>query len=150
MAFQKYGQHDQSFIADAVADLENLPRCNMGSTCYVIETAEKYMINSQGKWILQMSYRNTNAGGGTSNGSNADLSAYATIKYSDEQDALIKAYSDEQNAALLESTDEYLANVIEEGNSDLMSALTTHTAAVTQEVIDSGAVDMGSQWGTLG
>ena len=53
MAYQKKGQQDKSYIADTLADLKNIPNCSMGSTCWVIETAEKYMINSKGEWIIQ-------------------------------------------------------------------------------------------------
>lgn len=67
MAFQKYGQHDQSFICDELADLAKLPKANMGSTCYVIATAEKYMINSKGEWILQTV--KSSSGGSGSGGS---------------------------------------------------------------------------------
>ena len=53
MAYQKFNQNDEQFIADTVADLETLPKCSMGSTCYVIENATKYMVNSAGEWISQ-------------------------------------------------------------------------------------------------
>lgn len=75
MAFQRYGQHDQSYICDDIADLAKLPKANMGSTCYVIATAEKYMINSRGEWILYQSSMN---GGGTGS------AKYATIEYVNE------------------------------------------------------------------
>lgn len=136
--FQKYGQHDQSFIADSVADLVDLPKANMGSTCYVIATAEKYMINSKGKWVLQMSYRKQNQGGG-----DVDLSDYATIDYSDAEDAKLKKYVDERDVSTLEATDEYIANMIEEGNSNLISALENHT----NEIIKN--TETGSTWGSI-
>ena len=140
--FQKYGQHDQSFIADSVADLADLPKVNMGSTCYVIATAEKYMINSKGEWVLQMSYRKQNQGGGGT-GEDVDLSDYATIDYSDAEDAKLKKYVDERDVSTLEATDEYIANMIEEGNSNLISALENHTT----EIIKNS--ETGSTWGSI-
>ena len=116
MAFQRYGQHDHSFIADTVEDLAKLPRVNMGSTCWVIATAEKYMINSQGEWILQTVSTNTQtpgAGEGTTP-PDVDLSDYATIAYSDEQDRLLKVYSDEQDELTLQLADEHVAQAIGE------------------------------------
>ena len=53
MAFQRFNQNDSSWIADTVEDLKTLPESNMGSTCYVIENASKYMVNSKGEWICQ-------------------------------------------------------------------------------------------------
>lgn len=53
MAFHKYNQGDSSWIADSVADLSDLPLSNIGSTCYVISNASKYMVNSKGEWIRQ-------------------------------------------------------------------------------------------------
>ena len=53
MAYQRYGQHDKSYICDTFADLKDIkdPNCSMGSTCFVIDEAVKYMINSKGEWI---------------------------------------------------------------------------------------------------
>lgn len=65
MAYQRRGQHDQSLICDTVEDLKKLPRCNMGSSCYVIETAESYMANSEGIWVRQTVSTN-NGGSGDS------------------------------------------------------------------------------------
>ncbi len=62
MAYQKKGQQDKSYIADTLEDLKKIPVCSMGSTCYVIETAEKYMINSKGEWILQVYSTSKNPG----------------------------------------------------------------------------------------
>ena len=42
MAFQKMGLQDKIYIADSLEDLIKLPNSSMGSTCWVIETAEKY------------------------------------------------------------------------------------------------------------
>ena len=53
MAYQKYGQHDSSYVADSPEDLNNLPQCSMGSTCYIISNATKYMVNSKNEWIPQ-------------------------------------------------------------------------------------------------
>lgn len=136
--FQKYGQHDQSFIADFVADLAELPKVNMGSTCYVIETAEKYMINSKGEWILQMSYRTVNENGGSDN---TDLSAYATIAYSDAEDAKLKAYVDEQDINTLDSADSHLASAIQNEDSELKAAVED---IVEEKVAE---VENGTSWG---
>lgn len=97
--FTKRGQHDQQYIADYLSDLAELPKNSMGSTCWVIETAEKYMINSKGEWILQtVSTNGRGTGGGGS--SDADLSAYATIVYSDSEDAKVLAHSDAKDVAM--------------------------------------------------
>ena len=55
MAWNRLGQHDMSYIADTVADLRSLPKSTIGSTCLIIETGEKYVVNSKGEWILQPS-----------------------------------------------------------------------------------------------
>lgn len=78
MAFQRYGQHDQSYIADTFADLANLGKLNMGSTCFVIDEAAKYMINSKGQWILQSAIKAPAAA------DPVDLTNYATKKYVDD------------------------------------------------------------------
>ena len=49
MAFQKFNVGDTHYIADTKEDLKLLPAATMGSTCYVIENASKYMINSKGE-----------------------------------------------------------------------------------------------------
>lgn len=127
MSVQKYGQHDYAYIADDLEDLAALPSLNMGSTCYVISTAEKYMVNSQGQWILQTA----------STQPSIDLSEYATI-----------AYSDAKDAELLQNTDEHIAYMIQEGNTDLVSALTAHTTNVVQEAVENG--ETNPTWETLG
>ena len=53
MAYSKSNQNDMSFIADSIKDLKDLPECSMGSTCYIIENACTYMVNSLGKWVCQ-------------------------------------------------------------------------------------------------
>ena len=57
MSFQKYEQYGKirsvEYMADAVADLAELPKSAMGSTCYVIENAITYMCNSKQEWIPQ-------------------------------------------------------------------------------------------------
>lgn len=83
MAYQRYGQHDKSYICDTFADLKDIkdPNCSMGSTCFVIDEAVKYMINSKGEWIKQVA-----AAGSSGSGSSApDLSSYATISYVDSE-----------------------------------------------------------------
>ena len=54
MAFEKYGHGDMQYIVDSRADLADLPLCGMGSTCYVIDEAAKYICNSKGEWISQV------------------------------------------------------------------------------------------------
>lgn len=52
MAFQRYTpSSDKHYIADTVADLENVPFQSMGDTCFVIENGKEYMANSKGEWI---------------------------------------------------------------------------------------------------
>ena len=51
MGFQKFGQGDMHFIADTKADLDSLPTCGMGSTCYIISEAAEYICNSKGEWV---------------------------------------------------------------------------------------------------
>ena len=76
MAYSRYGQHDQSYICDTHADLATLPaNMNIGSTCYVIDEAAKYMINSKGEWILQSATKIPAAGGSAPA---VDLSKYVT------------------------------------------------------------------------
>lgn len=91
MAYSRYGQHDQSYICDTYADLALLPEnLNMGSTCYVIDEASKYMINSKGEWILQTAPKKPASGGSTSQPS-VDLTGYATEEYVDNAIASVPA-----------------------------------------------------------
>lgn len=110
MAFQKRGQQDKSYIADSFADLMDLPPSSMGSTCWVIETAEKYMANSKGEWILQTLSTN---GKGTVIGGGVDLSNYVTIDQLNEvidhmstKDEAIVAQSNAQDEAILKKVNE--------------------------------------------
>ena len=41
------------FYADTKADLTKVTGAEMGSVCYVIDEAAKYMMNSKGEWICQ-------------------------------------------------------------------------------------------------
>lgn len=41
----------KEFALDSIADLETLPRCEMGSVAIVIDSGEVYMKNSAGKWV---------------------------------------------------------------------------------------------------
>ena len=81
MAFQRYGQHDQSYIADTAAEMANLGKLNMGSSCFVIDEAAKYIINSRGEWIKQSS---TLTPATVTRGAAPSLKGYATEKYVDE------------------------------------------------------------------
>ena len=99
MAYQRYGQHDKSYIADTKTDLEDLKVLNlgMGSTCFIIDEASKYMINSKGEWINQ-----TAAAGSSGSGSSApDLSSYATISYVDSEIDAIEIPSIEGLASIV-------------------------------------------------
>lgn len=58
---QRKGQHDQFLICDTIEDLRTTANVSMGSTCYVIATAETYMANSSGQWVRQT--LSTNGGG---------------------------------------------------------------------------------------
>ena len=52
MGFQRYAPHtDAHYIADTVADLNNLPSGSMGDTCSVIENGGLYTRNSKDEWI---------------------------------------------------------------------------------------------------
>ena len=131
MAFQRAGQHDQSMIADTKADLAEMKHYNMGSTCWVIETAEKYMANSKGEWVLQT--LSTNGHAPSSGGGNADMTGYATIQYSDAKDA-----------ATLDSTDEHIAAVLSNGQSE---DLNTTVNTVVEEIVSN--METGSSWNTI-
>ena len=42
----------KEFVADAEVDVASLPRdCAMGSTCFVIESGEVYMLNGEKVWV---------------------------------------------------------------------------------------------------
>lgn len=42
----------KEYVVDIVADIDNLPvDAVMGSTAFVIETGDVYMINSSGEWV---------------------------------------------------------------------------------------------------
>lgn len=52
MGFQRYAPHtDIHYIADTVADLNDLPNGSMGDTCSVIENGGLYTRNSKDEWI---------------------------------------------------------------------------------------------------
>ena len=52
MGFQRYAPHiDTHYIADAVADLVDLPIGSLGDTCSVIENGGLYTRNSKNEWI---------------------------------------------------------------------------------------------------
>ena len=52
MAYQRYSPTgDKHYIADAVADLVDLPIGSMGDTCSVIENGGLYTRNSKNEWI---------------------------------------------------------------------------------------------------
>lgn len=39
-------------VCDDIEDLELLPKCDMGSKCYVIGTNQMYIMNGKSQWIL--------------------------------------------------------------------------------------------------
>ena len=52
MAYQRYSPTgDKHYIADAVADLVDLPIGSMGDTCSIIENGGLYTRNSKNEWI---------------------------------------------------------------------------------------------------
>lgn len=91
MSFQKYEQYGKirsvEYMADEVADLQELPNSAMGSTCYVIANATTYMCNSKQEWIAQNKPVD-NSGSGSAPA--PDLSNYMT--------------KDEVNAAIVAAT----------------------------------------------
>ena len=57
MAFSKFHPAtDSHYIADTIADLENVHSTSMGDTCYVIENGKTYTANSKGEWICPDDY----------------------------------------------------------------------------------------------
>lgn len=88
MAYQRYGQHDKAYIADTKDDLVEIkdPNCSMGSTCFVIDEACKYMKNSKGEWIKQAA----SAPSTGSSSASPDLSLYAKISYVDDKISAIE------------------------------------------------------------
>ena len=68
---------DARFICDTVEDLANLPRCSMGSTCYVIDQATYYMVNSKGEWINQK--KTTSSGDSGSGSGSSDISDWGEL-----------------------------------------------------------------------
>lgn len=119
MAFQRYGQHDQSYICDTLEDLNALPVLNMGSTCYVISEAAKYMINSKGEWINQTAV----SGNSSSSGSSIDLTGYATEEYVDNAVAAIPASKmfEEDPSIMAENPGSQFGLALNEGDSRTIS-----------------------------
>ena len=67
MAFNRvkfnYSSGVCDFVADSVSDLKYLPKnCVMGSSCYVINTSDKYYIDSFGNWKAQAKTSTTSSG----------------------------------------------------------------------------------------
>lgn len=112
MAIQKRGQQDKAWIADNISDLNNIPFSSMGSTCWVIETAEKYMLNSEGKWILQT--LSTNGKGGIVDG---DPNNYVTIAQMNKVIQDMKAV-DEGIIEYSNTQDQIILNKINEINEE--------------------------------
>ena len=40
------------YIVDTEADIANLPECCVGSSALVVESANVYMVNASGEWVL--------------------------------------------------------------------------------------------------
>ena len=62
----QYGVYD--FVLDSTADLVSLPgldHIKAGSTAFVIETSQYYMINHAGAWVKVTLATNNPGGGGT-------------------------------------------------------------------------------------
>ena len=136
----RYGQHDATYIADTVEDLKDIPTSSMGSTCYIIETSETYMVNSAGDWVLQTE----SAESGPvvlPDGTTIDLSGYATIVYSDAQDTALRTYIDNQDAALLASTDAHIAEAVTKEGTTLKTNLEN---LITNTVSN---MDIDNSWG---
>ena len=122
MAYQKFGHHDSSYIADTIEDLKELPLASMGSTCYVISNATKYIVNSKGEWIAQ--YTNSGSGSG---GAMPDLSNYATKDEIKRLETLINTKQDQlingeniktiNGQSILGSGDIYADQTMWEGNA---------------------------------
>lgn len=106
MAFQKMGIQDKSYIADSLEDLNKLPSSNMGSTCWVIETAEKYMVNSQGKWILQTLSTNGKSDHPINPDGSIDLSMFATKEEMNKKDEEILAHSNALDEIIFDKLDD--------------------------------------------
>lgn len=51
----KVQYNQDEWVVDTVADLEKIPKdyggSGMGSTAFVIETSQVYMMNGEGKWV---------------------------------------------------------------------------------------------------
>lgn len=41
----------KEFICDTIEELNNLPSCSMGSTAFVISSAEVYMLSGKKEWV---------------------------------------------------------------------------------------------------
>ena len=41
----------KEYVVDKPEDMSSVPPCAMGSTLFVISTAEIYMMNSEGTWV---------------------------------------------------------------------------------------------------
>lgn len=107
MAFQKMGLQDKIYIADSLEDLIKLPNSSMGSTCWVIETAEKYMVNSKSEWILQTLSTNGKGDHPTvTPGGEIDLSKYATKAEVNKKDEEIISHSNTMDEIILDKIDD--------------------------------------------
>ena len=61
------------FVVDTTAEVQELPtNCHMGSTAFVIETSETYMINGQRKWVKVVFASEAGSGSGSGTGSNSE------------------------------------------------------------------------------
>ena len=45
----------EKWLVDTEEEISTIPRCQMGSTVYVISTGESWMIDSTGKWYIMSS-----------------------------------------------------------------------------------------------
>ena len=98
MGFQRYAPHtDVHYIADTVADLNDLPNGSMGDTCSVIENGGLYTRNSKDEWIR------TDIPTASTTQETVDMSNYVTT------DMLAKAIED-ANHAKADALADYVTN----------------------------------------
>lgn len=100
MAYQRYSPTgDKHYIADAVADLVDLPIGSMGDTCSIIENGGLYTRNSKNEWIRTDIPTTTT----TPEQGQVDLSNYVTTEM------LTKAI-EEANHASVDALADYVTN----------------------------------------
>lgn len=69
----------REYVCDEVIDITliDTKTCSMGSTCYVINTGETYILNSQKQWKLYTGHNSSGGSGGSgSPGGSSDTVIY--------------------------------------------------------------------------